>query len=136
MDLPLRTGIEVNSATRATDGKSIDLNTSSGNFITKNLIAASGGQNVSIFPTGADQTQKYILSLHGGTYRNPDQLPNGAVLVVASAQTGIQLTEEIAESGRTTYLSTSKVGRFRRTFRGSDVVQWMLKAGLMTHPPR
>jgi len=135
MNLPLRTGIKVNSATRATDGTSIELTTSNGNFITKNLVAASGGQNVPIFPTGANQTPKSILSLHGGTYRNPDQLPDGAVLVVASAQTGIQLAEEIAESGRATYLSTSKVGRFRRMFRGSDVVQWMLKAGLMTHTP-
>lgn len=135
MELPLRTGIDVKSATRATDGTSIELTTSNGTFTTKNLIAASGGQNVPIFPAGASDTPSNILSLHGGTYRNPDQLPDGAVLVIASAQTGVQVAEEIAASGRTTYLSTSKVGRFRRVFRGSDVVQWMLKSGLMKHTP-
>jgi putative flavoprotein involved in K+ transport len=135
MDLPLRTGVEVNSATRAADGESIKLKTSNGTYTTKNLIAASGGQNVPIYPRGAENTPSNILSLHGGSYRNPAQLPDGATLVVASAQTGIQLAEEIQEAGRKTYLSTSKVGRFRRQFRGSDVVQWMIKAGLMAHTP-
>jgi putative flavoprotein involved in K+ transport len=135
MDLPLRTGIDVISATRSTDGASIELTTSNGKFITKNLIAASGGQNVPIYPPGADKAPKNILRLNGGTYRNPDQLPDGAVLIVASALTGVQVADEITASGLTTYLSTSKVGRYRRQFRGSDVVQWMLKAGLMEHTP-
>jgi len=135
MGLPLRTGVEVKSATRASDGETINVETTSGSYTTKNLIAASGGQNVPIYPASAENTPPNIVSLHGGTYRNPDQLPEGATLVVAGAQTGIQLAEEIHEAGRTTYLSTSKVGRFRRQFRGSDIVQWLIKSGLSAHTP-
>jgi putative flavoprotein involved in K+ transport len=134
-NLPLHTGIEVKSAIRSADGTTIELTTNNGVYQTKNLIAASGGQNVPIYPSAAADIPTNILNLHGGTYKNPQQLPDGAVLVVASAQTGVQVAEELSDAGRTVYLSTSKVGRFRRRFRGQDVVYWMIKSGLMAHTP-
>ena len=48
----------------------------------------------------ADAFPPHIAQLHSSLYRNPDDLPPGAVLVVGSADTGCQITEELFESGR------------------------------------
>ena len=59
--------------------------------------------------------------MHTVAYRNPDQLKPGGVLIIGSAQSGVQIAEELIEVGRPVYLCTSKVGRSIRQYRGRDV---------------
>jgi putative flavoprotein involved in K+ transport len=63
--------------------------------------------------------------LHTGEYKNADQLPDGAVLVVGGAQSGCQITEDLLHAGRKVYLSTSMVGRIPRWYRGRDIFYWV-----------
>jgi putative flavoprotein involved in K+ transport len=70
-----------------------------------------------------------IFQLHASEYKNPSQLPEGAVLVVGSAQSGVQIAEDLAGAGRKVYLSTSKVSRARRRYRGKDMVYWFVESG-------
>ena len=58
-------------------------------------------------------------------YRNPDQLPDGGVLVVGAAATGIQLADEIQRSGRQVTISVGEHVRMPRTYRGRDIEFWM-----------
>jgi putative flavoprotein involved in K+ transport len=58
-------------------------------------------------------------------YRNPDQLDEGAVLVVGAAATGVQLADEIHRSGRPVTLSVGEHVRMPRTYRGRDIQHWM-----------
>jgi putative flavoprotein involved in K+ transport len=58
-------------------------------------------------------------------YRNPEQLPDGGVLVVGAAATGIQLAEEIHASGRPVSLSVGEHVRMPRSYRGRDIQHWM-----------
>lgn len=51
-------------------------------------------------------------------------MPQGAIVVVGSGQTGCQITEELLSAGRTVYLCTSKVGRAPRRYRGRDILEW------------
>jgi putative flavoprotein involved in K+ transport len=69
--------------------------------------------------------------LHASEYRNAGSLPAGAVLVVGSAQSGVQIAEDLVESGRKVYLSTSKVARVPRRYRGVDCIEWMKLAGVL-----
>ena len=50
-----------------------------------------------------------VLQMHSIGYRNPDQLPEGAVLVVGSGSSGTQIAEELLEVG--TAASTFRWGR-------------------------
>jgi putative flavoprotein involved in K+ transport len=64
-----------------------------------------------------------------GTYRNPNALPKGAVLVVGSGQSGCQIAEDLLEAGREVFLSVSRVARVPRTYRGRDIVAWWKDMG-------
>lgn len=128
-ELPLRTNAPVISARRLNDTDLIEVETSTEKFVTKNLVAASGSQNVPRYPGIASSCPPSINSIHTADYRNPSQLPSGNVLVVGSAKSGSQIVEELLESDRKTYLATSRVGRVRRRMRGLDVAEWMQRIG-------
>ena len=68
-------------------------------------------------------------------YRNPAALPSGAVLVVGSAQTGVQVAEDLIAAGRRVYLCTSSVGRMPRRYRGRDIFAWLGDAGFFEQTP-
>ena len=63
-------------------------------------------------------------------YRNPNQLPEGGVLVVGASATGVQLADEIHRSGRPVTLSVGEHVRLPRTYRGRDVLWWMDASGV------
>jgi cation diffusion facilitator CzcD-associated flavoprotein CzcO len=49
-----------------------------------------------------------IVQLHSNRYRNPGQLPEGAVLVVGAGSSGAQIADELSRAGRRVYLSVSR----------------------------
>lgn len=99
-------------------------------FCTK-VVIASGIQNKKQIPSIAAKISKDIIQLHAGEYRNSSQLPDGAVLVIGSGQSGGQIAEDLLDAGRKVYLSTSKVGRVPRWYRGKDVMDWFLQIGFL-----
>jgi putative flavoprotein involved in K+ transport len=44
-------------------------------------------------------------------YKNPSSLPDGAVLVIGTGQSGVQIAEELYQGGRKVYLSIGSAGR-------------------------
>jgi len=58
-------------------------------------------------------------------YKNPAQLPEGAVLVVGAGSSGAQIAEELRLAGKTTYLSVGPHDRPPRSYRGRDFVWWL-----------
>src|SRR6187455_1220779 len=61
----------------------------------KQVLIASGVANEIKIPSLAKNISKDIKQLHTGEYKNADQLPTGAVLVVGGAQSGCQITEDL-----------------------------------------
>src|SRR5262249_56736001 len=51
--------------------------------------------------------------------------PAGAVLIIGSAQTGVQLAEELFAAGRPVYISVGSAGRVPRRYRGRDIFSWI-----------
>ncbi|GAA4462518.1 NAD(P)/FAD-dependent oxidoreductase [Nibrella saemangeumensis] len=96
----------------------------------RQVVVASGGQNKLTIPPFAHQIAAGIVQQHAAEYRSAAQLPPGAVLVVGSAQSGTQIAEDLSNAGRTVFLSTCKVGRIPRTYRGKDIFDWMFGMGL------
>jgi putative flavoprotein involved in K+ transport len=64
-------------------------------------------------------------------YRNPEQLPEGGVLVVGASATGLQLAQEIQSSGRPVTLAVGEHVRMPRLYRGHDIQYWMFASGLL-----
>jgi putative flavoprotein involved in K+ transport len=94
------------------------------------IIVASGAQNIKQIPPFAGNVSPGIYQLHAGEYRNVELLPPGAVLVAGSAQSGMQIAEDLIAGGRKVYISTSKVGRVPRRYRGRDIVDWFDLTGI------
>jgi len=95
------------------------------NYVCRQVLIASGVANEIKMPSFADDVSKNIRSLHTGQYKNAEQLPPGAVLVVGGAQSGIQIAEDLLNAGREVYLSTSEVPRIPRWYRGKDIFYWV-----------
>jgi putative flavoprotein involved in K+ transport len=104
-----------------TDGKSIKA---------KNVVVATGFLKNPRIPGFSQKISKEIKQIHSGKYRNPDSLPEGAVLVVGSAQSGTQQAEELHNAGRKVFLCVGSAGRLPRRYRGKDIVQWMEEMGM------
>ncbi|NHX28312.1 FAD-dependent oxidoreductase, partial [Escherichia coli] len=68
-----------------------------------------------------------------GDYRNPGALPDGKILIVGSGQSGVQISEELALSGRSVTLACGRVGWAQRRYGGKDIVWWAERAGFYEH---
>ncbi|MEC7301120.1 MAG: hypothetical protein VXV97_00935, partial [Pseudomonadota bacterium] len=52
-------------------------------------------------------------------------------MVIGSAQSGMQIVDDLLNAGREVLLSTGKAGRVPRRYRGRDLNYWYDKLGLM-----
>ncbi|GAA4534062.1 flavin-containing monooxygenase [Amycolatopsis samaneae] len=121
---PVRTGVEVTSVRRHEGRPGFRVETSDGTYDTRFVIAATGPFQrpviPPIVPAGAGPTQ-----LHSSAYRNPAQLPEGAVLVVGAGSSGVQIAEELRRAGRRVYLSVGPHDRPPRRYRERDFCWWL-----------
>lgn len=99
--------------------------TTKGKFTTDQVIVAAGGYHKPIIPPMADRIPNAVFQVHSEQYKNPEQLPDGNVLVVGSGQSGAQIAEDLHLAGRQVYLATGDAPRCSRFYRGRDVVDWL-----------
>jgi len=95
-------------------------------YYCKQVIIASGSANEISTPSIAKNIPTGVKQLHTAEYCSTDQLPDGSVLVVGSAQSGCQIAEDLVDAGRKVYLSTSMVARIPRWYRGRDCMDWLI----------
>lgn len=127
--LPLRENSAVTSVTKEPGEKyfsiNVQTNDQSEQWISKQVVIASGAMSAAKTPAFSKSLSKNIYQIHVVDYRKPSQLPEGGVLIVGGGQSGCQVAEDLIASGRKIYLSTSKVGRMPRRYRGKDVLDWL-----------
>ena len=109
----------------AGEAGSFVLETSRGDIEAERVIVATGGYHVPHVPTVMVDLPSRLTQLHSHGYRNESSLPPGAVLVVGSGQSGVQIAEELAEAGREVHLSVGGAGRMPRRYRGRDIFGWL-----------
>jgi putative flavoprotein involved in K+ transport len=124
---PVRTGVRVTSIDRACPSGFI-LHSEFGDILTENVVVATGAFGVPSYPAGAS-TITGVTQLHSSEYKNARTLPDGAVLVIGSGQSGAQIMEDLFDAGRQVYLSVSRAGRRPRRYRGKDSSWWNNKMG-------
>jgi len=133
--LPIHLGTTVERVAAAAESdrfvvETIDRTGSRDSLSTRNVVVASGLMQSPKIPALAERFPDSIRQLHAADYRSPADLPEGAVVVIGSGQSGCQIAEDLVGAGCTVYLSTSKVARLPRRYRGRDVVEWMEDLGL------
>jgi putative flavoprotein involved in K+ transport len=96
----------------------------------RTLVIASGACNLASVPLVQQEMPPSVECLTAMGYRNPDQLPDGGVLIVGASATGLQLADEIRRSGRPVTLCVGDHVRMPRTYRGRDVLWWMESSGI------
>jgi putative flavoprotein involved in K+ transport len=111
------------------------LRTSGGQIQARTIVVASGGENVPRVPALAGLLPDRIMQRHAAAYRKPSDLPEGAVLVVGSAQSGTQISEDLLAAGRRVWLATCPVGRASAKYRGRDTLRWLDETGFFEDRP-
>ncbi|MEN4011765.1 MAG: NAD(P)-binding domain-containing protein [Bellilinea sp.] len=101
----------------------------------KNVVIATGSFQKPKMPPFSADLPAGAHQLHSGQYRNPNSLPAGAVLVIGSGQSGMQITEELYQSGRKVYLCTGTAPRIPRRYRGREIFYWLKATGFLNHTP-
>jgi len=124
---PVRCGIEVRAITKEADGFRVE--TSEGVIKAANVVSATGAFQRPVMPALVP-AETGITQIHSHAYRNPAQMPEGAVLVVGAGSSGTQIADELLRSGRTVYLSIGPHDRPPRRYRGHDFVWWLGKLGI------
>ena len=128
-DLPVQYNTLVTEVTPLEEGEGYLVKTNDKTFHAKNVVVATGQFQTAKIPEFSANIPERILQIHSGQYHNPGQLPDGAVLVVGSAQSGTQIAEELHQSGRTVYLCVGSAPRLPRRYRGRDIFAWLADTG-------
>lgn len=126
---PVITGATVLSVCRIHGGYRVE--SSQGTWHARSVVIATGHCDVPLVPDMARRLPDAICQLTPTTYRRPDDLPDGGVLVVGASASGAQLAEEIQRSGRQVTLSVSRHTRLPRRYRGHDIMWWLHRYGVL-----
>lgn len=121
---PIRCGVEVRHVQRNQGRPGFRAETSKGVIEANNVVAATGPFQRPVIPPVVPGDAG-PMQIHSSAYRNPGQLPAGAVLVVGAGSSGVQIAEELLDAGKRVYLSVGPHDRPPRRYRGRDFVWWL-----------
>ncbi|MDQ2634099.1 MAG: NAD(P)/FAD-dependent oxidoreductase [Pseudomonadota bacterium] len=124
IDAPIRTGVEVREVRRLSGRRGFRVETSQGVVEADNVVVATGAFQKPVIPTVVPENSG-IMQIHSSAYRNPGQLPDGAVLVVGAGSSGTQIADELMRAGKRVYLSVGPHDRPPRAYRGRDFCWWL-----------
>ena len=121
---PVRCGVAVKAVQRNVGRPGFRVETSDGVIEANHVVAATGPFQRPVIPAVVPDDSGFV-QIHSNAYRNPDQLPEGAVLVVGAGSSGVQIADELLRAGRRVFLSVGPHGRPPRSYRGRDFVWWL-----------
>lgn len=126
---PIRTSTTVTSV--RPDDQKYRVITDRGEWRCRAVVIASGGFNIPLVPAINQAVPSSIAEYTPQQYRNSSQLEDGGVLVVGASATGLQLANEIHNSGRPVTLAIGEHIRMPRIYRGLDIQWWLDAAGIL-----
>lgn len=126
---PVRTGVNVRTLRRKLGSDRFLLDTGTATIEADNVVVATGPYQKPVIPAAAEGLAG-TFQIAASAYRNPGQLPPGAVLVVGAGASGCQIAEDLMQAGRTVFLSVGPHRRVPRRYRGKDIIWWINALGL------
>jgi putative flavoprotein involved in K+ transport len=103
--------------------------TTTGGWAARAVVIATGACERPAVPAWAAEVQAHHLV--PTSYRRPEALPEGGVLVVGAAASGVQIARELRAAGRAVTLAVGRHTRLPRRYRGRDIMHWLDAAGML-----
>lgn len=125
---PVKTHVTVKKLSLDHSGFRVD--TDKGQILAETVVNATGATSLSNLPSVVDLVPKQITQLTTKSYRNPGDVPDGAVLIVGASASGAQLARELQNAGRQVILATGSHVRLPRQYRGKDIEYWLQTTGI------
>ncbi len=132
-DPPVREHSAVTSV-RPREAGGFDVVAEGATYRADHVVVATGGYHDPAIPAVGHRLPPDVAQVHSSHYRSPEQLPDGAVLVVGTGQSGAQIAEDLQLAGRDVHLAVGNAPRFARRYRGRDVIAWMHDTGHYAKP--
>lgn len=129
---PVLTNTQVVSVTQESGGYQIITNNAT--WRARAVVIATGACDKANVPGFAGRISPEISQITPTTYKSPDQIAPGGVLVVGASATGVQLAEELLADGRDVTVAVGSHIRVPRSYRGQDVMYWMDRSGILAKP--
>ncbi len=123
---PLQTGTRVERVSARDRG--FDVTTDRGAWRSRHVVVATGPWGRPHVPAALEPSGDFLVTT-SASYRSPDRLPPGGVLVVGASSSGIQIADELARAGREVWLSVGRHTRVPRRYRGMDIFWWLDQTG-------
>lgn len=128
-EAPVREGVDVEFVVPRHGG--FVLRTPDEELFADAVVVATGTYRRPHLPPAAATLPSGLLRSTADDYRSPDALPDGAVLVVGSGQSGCQVAQELHEAGREVVLSCGRAPWFPRRPGGLDLMWWFRETGFL-----
>jgi putative flavoprotein involved in K+ transport len=106
--LPVRTNVRVERITRSRDGFLVTAGDTT--LESRNVVVAMANFQRPRVPAFASGLNADIAQLHSLDYRGPQQLRDGAVLIVGAGNSGAEIALETVRDGRRTWVSGRDTG--------------------------
>jgi putative flavoprotein involved in K+ transport len=128
-DLPVRLNARVTSLTRTDEG--FEVRTANGTIHARQVVVATGPFQVPFVPPAAQGLEPSVTQVHSASYRNPEALPDGQVLVVGGGNSGFQIAEELAASRQVDLSIGDGAPMLPQRLVGRDLFWWLTRLGLL-----
>jgi putative flavoprotein involved in K+ transport len=115
----------------APGGDGFHVCTDRGDWKARSVVIATGDCDLPFVPAMASSLPRDIHQITCSEYRRPDQLPEGRVLVVGAASSGVQIADELAAAGRDVVIAVGHHTRVPRQYRGRDIMWWLDRTGIL-----
>ncbi len=106
-----------------------EVSTDFGEYTADQVVVAAGCYHTPRIPKLAERLPDRLLQIHSSAYKNPESLPDRAVLIVGTGQSGCQIAEDLHLAGKQVHLCVGGAPRSPRQYRGKDVVEWLDQMG-------
>jgi len=138
-ELPLQLNCIVTEVSPVPGGYLVKWNGKDGiehEVVADNVIVATGALQDPKIPHFASRIPSSVRQFTAWTYKRPENLVDGPVLVVGAGQSGVQIADELANQGssRVVYLATSQIAAVPRSFMGKDIVTALRDSGFLATP--
>ena len=128
-DLQVRLNARATSLTRTNDG--FQVRTADDTLQTRQVVVATGPFQVPFVPPEAEGLEPSVTPVHSASYRNPEALPGGPVLVVGGGNSGLQIAEELAATRQVDLSIGERAPMLPQRLAGRDLFWWLTRLGLL-----
>jgi putative flavoprotein involved in K+ transport len=129
-NLPVRLNARVTHLTKTAEG--FEIRTQDEVFHARQVVVATGPFQVPFVPLAAQRLDGSVTQLHSAEYHNPGALPAGPVLVAGGGNSGFQIAEELAATGRQVDLAIgTRMPTLPQRLAGRDLFWWLTRLRLL-----